>query len=137
MNTKVNFQQSIKAGVLAIVTAIIINSILFLIFHSAGVISDSVFIEPNKPLTIVPVIISNTFPTIIASIVFFLLEKFTNKGFKIFTILSVVLGLVSFTGPFMVLRGASVGYALVLNLMHVVVIGALLFFINKEVKKKK
>lgn len=137
MNTKVNFQQSIKAGVLAIVTAIIINSILFLIFHSAGVISDSVFIEPNKPLTIVPVIISNTFPTIIASIVFFLLEKFTNKGFKIFTILSVVLGLVSFTGPFMVLRGASVGYALVLNLMHVVVIGALLFFINKEVKKIK
>lgn len=137
MKTKVNFKQSIKAGALATIVAIAINSLLFLIFHSTGVISDNVFVEPNQPLTLVPVIISSTFPTIVASIVFFFIEKFTKNGFKIFTILSIVLGLISLTGPFLGLKGASIGYAVVLDLMHITVIGALLFFINLEVKKTK
>ena len=99
---KVNFSQAIKAGALAAIVAVVINSILFFIFHQAGTISDSVFVEPNKPLTVMPVIISSTLPSILASIVFFFFEKFTKNGFRNFTILSIILGLLSLVSPFMV-----------------------------------
>ena len=133
---KVNFSQAVKAGALAAIVAVVINSILFFIFHQAGVISDTVFVEPNKPLTVMPVIISSTLPSILASIVFFFFEKFTKNGFRNFTILSIILGLLSLGSPFMVLKEAPIGYILVLNLMHVVVIAAILFFINKAVSNK-
>ena len=133
---KVNFSQAVKAGALAAIVAVVINSILFFIFHQAGVISDTVFVEPNKPLTVMPVIISSTLPSILASIVFFFFEKFTKNGFRNFTILSIILGLLSLVSPFMVLKEAPIGYALALNLMHVVVIAAILFFINKAVSNK-
>ena len=72
MNQKVNFRQSIGAGALAAVTAVVINTILFFIFQKAGILTDNVFIQPNQPLTIVQVIISSSIPALIASIAFFL-----------------------------------------------------------------
>lgn len=135
MKTKLSFKQSIMAGLMASAAAVVVNAILFLIFHATGTISDSIFIQPNQPLTIVPIIISSVVPTIIASMVFFLFEKFTNNGMKIFTIISIVLLLLSFVNPFMGIPGVTLGYGVILNVMHVVVAGSLLFFINKAVKK--
>jgi len=135
MKTKLSFKQSIMAGLMASTAAVVVNAILFLIFHGVGIISDSIFIQPNQPLTIVPIIISSVVPTIIASMVFFLFEKFTNNGMKIFTIISIVLLLLSFVNPFMGIPGVTLGYGVILNVMHVVVAGSLLFFINKAVKK--
>lgn len=134
MKTKLNFKQSILAGLMAAVTAIVVNLILFFIFHGAGVISDTIFIQPGQPLTFIHIIISSTFPTLVASIVFFLFERFTNNGFRIFTIISIVLLVLSFMNPFMGIPGVTTGYALALNLMHVVVAGFLLFYINRQIK---
>lgn len=135
MNTKVNFKQAFMAGLMAAGAATVINAILFLIFHAAGIIVDTILIQPNQPMTIVPIIISSIVPTLIASVVFFLFEKYTKNGFKIFRIIALILMTLSFINPFMGIQGVTMGYAIVLNIMHVVVVAALLYFIGKSVKK--
>lgn len=131
MKTKLDLKQSLLAGLIAGITAAVINGILFLIFHSAGVISDEIYPKPNEPMTIFPVVMASVIPALIASFVFFLLEKFTSKGFKIFTIVSLILLLLSLYSPFAVIPGVTAGYALVLCLMHIVVTLSILYFINK------
>jgi hypothetical protein len=134
MKAKLSFKQSITAGALAAASAAIVNAILFFIFHAVGVITDDIMVQPNMPMTVVPVIISSILPTIIASLVFFLIEKYSQNGFKIFTIVSIILLLLSFANPFMAIPGVTVPYGIALNLMHVVVVAALLFFINRTKK---
>jgi CDP-diglyceride synthetase len=134
MKTKINFKQAFMAGLMASGAAVVINAILFFIFRSAGVLVDTIFIQPNQPLTIVPIIISSILPTLVASVVFFLIEKYSNNGFKTFRIVSIVLLVLSFMNPFMGIQGVTTGYALVLNVMHVVVAGSILYFIGKAVK---
>ena len=97
---------------------------------------DTIFIQPNQPLTIIPIIISSILPTMVASVVFFLIEKFTNNGFKIFRLVSIILLILSFMNPFMGIPEVTVGYAMVLNLMHVVVAGSILYFVNKRVQSE-
>lgn len=136
MKTKLNFSQSVKVGALTALISTVINSILFLIFHAIGVFTDNIFIQPNQALTIVPIIISSTIPTLIASIVFFLIEKYSKNGFGIFRIVSIVLLVLSFINPFMGIKGVTVAYALGLNLMHVVIVVTLLYLLHKEIKAK-
>lgn len=135
MTTKLNFKQAFMAGLMAAGVATVVNAILFFIFHGAGIIVDTIFIQPNQPMTIVPIIISSIVPTLIATLVFFLLDKYTKSGFKIFRIIAIVLMLVSFLNPFMGIQGVTIGYAIALNIMHIVVVGALLYFIGKSVTK--
>ena len=85
-------------------------------------------------MTIAPIIFASIAPTLIATLVFFLFEKFTNNGFKIFRNISLVLMVISFVNPFMGIEGVTVGYALVLDIMHLVVVSSLLYFIGKAFK---
>jgi hypothetical protein len=133
MKTKLNFIQSIKAGAFAALVAAGINAVLFFLFHTMGIITDTIFIQPNTPLTVVPVLISSIVPSLIASMVFFLFEKYSKNGFHSFRILAIILLVFSFINPFMGIQGVTTAYAIVLNLMHVVVVGSLLFFIGKAV----
>jgi hypothetical protein len=135
MTTKLNFKQSMAAGLMAAGVAAVVNTILFFIFHASGILVDTIFIQPNQPLTAVPVILSSIMPTLIATLVFFLLEKYTKNGWKIFKIIAFVLMVVTFANPFMGIQGVTIGYAIVLDLMHVVVVASLLYFIGKAVKK--
>lgn len=123
------------AGLMAAGVATGLNALLFFIFKALGIIVDNIFIQQNQPLTVFPVIISSILPSLIASLVFFLLEKFTKNGFKVFRIIALVLVVLSFINPFMGIPNVTVAYAVVLNLMHVVVAGAVLYFIGKAVKK--
>ena len=134
MNAKLSFKQSMMAGLLAAATAAVVNAILFFIFHAVGVITDDIMVQPNMPMTVVPVIISSILPALIASIVFFLIEKYSQNGFKIFTIVALVLMVITFANPFMGIPGITVPYGIALNVMHVVVVVALLFFINRAKK---
>ena len=135
MTNKLSFKQSFLAGLWAAIAATIINVILFFIYHAAGAITDTIFVQPGKPLNAIPVIITTIIPTLIASMVFFLIEKYTQKGFKIFTIVSVVLLVLSFSNPFIAIPGVPVSYGLALCTMHVVVVASLLYFIKKSIKK--
>ena len=134
---KLNLQQSITAGAIAGGVAAVINAVLFFIFHSLGVLTDDIFIQPNQSLTVVPVIVSSILPSIIGSIVFFLIEKFTNNGFGIFRIVSIVLLILSLVSPFMQIPNVTTGFAIVLDVMHVVVAFSVLYFINRSVQAAK
>jgi Family of unknown function (DUF6069) len=135
--TKLSFKQSIIAGLYAGGSAAIINAILFFIFHAAGIISDNIFPKPNEPMTVVPVIMASIIPAIIASIVFFLMEKFSNKGFAIFRIVTIVLVVLSLYSTFTVIPGITTGYSLALCVMHLVAAAALIYFIGRNVKNLK
>jgi hypothetical protein len=135
MKNKVTFGSAVKAGLFAGLTATAINVILFFIFHATGIISDTIFIQPGQPMTVVPIIMSSLIPSIIASMVFFLFEKFTKNGYRIFMIISIVLMLVTFINPFVGIPGVTTGYAIALDVMHVFVVVPVLFFISREVKK--
>ena len=131
MNTKLSFKQVITAGAIAAGCSMAINAILFFIFHGAGVLSDSIFIQPGQPMTIVPVLISSIIPSLIGASIFFLFEKYSTNGFKVFSIISLVLLLLSFANPFMAIPEVTVAYGVVLNVMHVVVALSLLYFLKR------
>lgn len=126
MQTKLTFKQIITAGLIAGGTSAIINAVLFYIFRSSGVIVDSIQIQPNTPLTIVPILISSIMPSIIGSIVFYFIQKFSLNGFKIFRIVSIVLVSLSLISPFTNISNVTFGYAMALNIMHIIVAGSLL-----------
>ncbi len=136
MTSKLSFKQIITAGLTAAVVAAVINAILFFVFHSLGTITDDIFVQPNQPLTIVPVIMASIVPSIVASLVFFLMEKYTNNGFRVFSIISILFMLASLAGPFMGIKGITTGYALVLCAMHIVVTVCLLYFFSRANKTK-
>lgn len=131
METKLTFKQSILAGLTAAGVAAVINSILFFIFHAAGIITDDIFMQPNQPMTVVPIIMSSIIPTLIGSMVFFLFEKYSSNGFKIFSIVAIILLVLSFMNPFMGIPNVTIPYGIALDFMHVVVAGSLLYFIRK------
>jgi len=137
MTSKLNFRQSMSAGIQAAVAALIVNAVLFYIFHSGGVIHDNILIDGKQPLSIVPIIFSCIIPSLIAALVFFLMEKFTNNGYLIFSIVAIVLLILSFLSPFMTIKGISVGYGIALSLMHVVVALSVLYFIRRALKTVK
>lgn len=134
MNTKLNFKQIITAGAIAAGVSVAINAILFFVFHAAGIISDDIFVQPNQPLTLAPVIMASLMPTLIGACLFFLFEKFTNNGFKIFNIVVIILVLLSLSGPFAGIQGITIAYALLLCVMHFVVAFSLLYFIKRAKK---
>ncbi len=133
MNNKLNLKQSLTAGLLAAVASSTINVVLFFLFKALGVITEDIFVEPGKPLTVLPVIISSIIPTMLAVLVFFLFEKFTNNGFRIFSIVTVILTLLSLAGPSFI-PGVTIGYQIALDIMHIVVPSLLLFFISRARK---
>ena len=134
MNTKLSFKQIITSGAIAAVCSMIINALLFFTFHGTGVLSDSILIQPGQPLTVVPIIMASIVPSLIGASIFFLFEKYSANGFKIFSIISIVLLLLSFANPFMGIPNVTIGYGIVLNVMHVVVALSLLFFLKRAKK---
>jgi hypothetical protein len=134
MKTKLNFKQIITAGLMAGGVSAIINAILFYIFHTANVLVDTIQIQPNTPLTIVPILMSSIMPSLIGSIVFYFIEKYSSNGFKIFRNVSIVLVALSLISPFTNIPNVTFGYAMVLNVMHILVAVDLLYFIGKKVK---
>lgn len=131
MNTKLNLKQTLFAGLLAGIAAAIVNAVLFFVFHSAGVIRDDIYPQPGQPLTILPVIMASIIPLIIGSLVFYLFERFTSNGFKIFAIITLVLMVLSLVSPFAGIPGATLGYSLVLCVMHIGAALSLLYFVRR------
>jgi len=131
MATKLSFRESLTAGLYAGVLSAVINAILFFVFHSMGIITDDIMVQPNQPLTVVPVLISSILPLVIGSIIFFLLERFTNNGYKIFAVIAIVFAIVSMAGPFNAIPNVTTGYALALCAMHIAPVFFILYFISR------
>jgi hypothetical protein len=134
MTKKLNFKQVMMAGLSAAAVSAIINAILFFIFKAIGWITGDILVQPNQPLTVVPVIISSIVPALIAALVFFLFEKYTMNGYRNFSIVTIILMLLSLAAPFNGIPNVTTKYALALGSMHIVVPLVLLYFINRSKK---
>jgi hypothetical protein len=134
MNTKLSFKQIIIAGAIAAGVAVVINAILFFIFHAAGVLTDDIMVQPNQPLNVVAIIMSSIIPTLIGACIFFLFEKFGKNGFKTFSIVAIILLVLSFGNPFFGIPNVTIAYGVVLDIMHIVVALSLLYFIKRAKK---
>jgi hypothetical protein len=108
-----------------------LNAGLFFAADSAGLFPATALIN-GAPLSVLPVIISSIIPTIVAAGVFALLGRFTQHPVRIFTILAIVLTILSFANPFLGIPGVTVPMAVVLNLMHVVVAGCVVYSFRRN-----
>lgn len=134
MKTKLTFKQSITAGIMAGMTAAILNGILFFALHAAGLFTDDVFIQPGQPLTVVPVIMASIIPLLVGATLFYLLERYTNKGWMIFSIIAILFTLFSMSGPFTGIPGVTIPYALALCVMHLVAFASIMYFIKRAIQ---
>ena len=132
---KLSFKAIFVTGLKAGIVSIVINAILFYVFHAAGVLTDDIMIQPGQPLTVLPVLISSLVPSLIGACIYFLFEKFSKNGWRNFRILALILFVLTLANPFMGIHGVTMGYATVLDLMHVVVAGSLMYFLNSIQKK--
>ena len=129
--TSVNTRKLLTAAPLAGLVAAVINAVLFYIGTATGAIpADLIIPNAGKPLTVIPVIIASFVPAIAAGLVLALLNRFTKRPLRIFNIIAVILLLFSFSSPFSI-PGVPVGMIIMLNLMHIVVAGAVLVAFNR------
>ena len=131
---KLTFKQIMGAVLFAALSSTVIDAIIFFVFKGLGIFDETIIDPASKAtLTIAPVVMASIMPSIVAGLVFFLFEKFSNNGFKIFSIVSIVLVLLSLISPFNI-PNVAMGFAIGLNLMHLVVAANVLFFINRAKK---
>jgi len=129
---KIVAKKLLWAAPLAGAIAAVINSILFFIGSSTGLIDSSILIPgANAPLTVVPVIASSIIPSIVAGLVLAGLNYFLSKPWRVFTIIAGVLLVVTFANPFIGIPGIPLGMGIWLNVMHVVVAASVLYCFNR------
>ena len=122
----------LRAIPMAAGTAALVNGALYFVGHQTGLLSDSVLLPgQNEPIGLVPVLISSIAPTLLAGGVLALLNRFTRRPLAIFTAVSLVLLVLSFANPFVAIPNIPLGMGLWLNLMHVVVVASLLYFVRQ------
>ena len=133
MNTKISITKALVTGAIAGGVSMAINAILFFIFRGSDVITDTIEVEPGKPMTVVLVMISSMLPSLIGAVIYFFFDKYSTRGFRNFSILAIILMLVTFANPF-IIPNVTIPYVIALNVMHVVVAVSLLYFLNKTRK---
>ncbi len=133
MKTKISITKALVTGAIAGGVSMAINAILFFIFRGSDVITDTIEVEPGKPMTVVLVMISSMLPSLIGAVIYFFFDKYSTRGFRNFSILAIILMLVTFANPF-IIPNVTIPYVIALNIMHVVVAVSLLYFLNKTRK---
>lgn len=132
--TSVSSRKLLYLTPLAGLLAAVLNAILFLIGSSTGAIpGDLIIPNAGQPLAVMPVIVASVFPALAAGLVLALLNWFTKNPLRIFNILALVLLLLSFASPFSV-PNMPLGMVIILELMHVVVAGVVVYVFNRYAK---
>lgn len=129
----ITLKSSLIKGLLAGLAASIMNSALFYAFKNLGAINDTVQIMPGEPLGVHNAIISSILSSVIASIVYFLIALFARDAFRIFQRIAWIMLLLSFFSPFLFIPEVPVGYAISLNIMHIVVAAAVIYIMKKHI----
>ena len=129
----ITLKSSLIKGLLAGLAASIMNSALFYAFKNLGAINDTVQIMPGEPLGVHNAIISSIISSVIASAVYFVIALFARDAFRIFQRIAWIMLLLSFFSPFLFIPEVPVGYAISLNIMHIVVAAAVIYIIKKHI----
>lgn len=125
----------LKAGFLAGLSSALVNTGLFFLFRNLGIFHDRIYIQPQTPLTLIPVVMSSLIPSILAGLVCFLWIKVFTQGMGSFKIVCWILLFLSFANPFLAIEHVPGLFALGLDLMHIPVVLFLFFFLDRENSK--
>ena len=120
-----------RNGLIAIVVAAVVNAVLYFIGAALGWIPDTVLTPMGVPVTIVQVVASTVVALVVATIVYSILNRFTSNPNRWFTIIAVVVLVVSAVSP-LTLPGAPVMMIVMLELMHVVAGVAAIYFLRQS-----
>ena len=131
--SSITLKSTLIKGLMAGLAAAIMNSALFYAFKNLGAINDTVQIMPGEPLGVHNAIISSIFSSVIASIVYFVISLFARDAFRIFQRIAWIMLLISFFSPFLFIPEVPVGYAISLNIMHIVVAAAVIYIMKKHI----
>jgi Family of unknown function (DUF6069) len=123
-----------KAVGIAAVAAAGANAVLFLIGSALRLIDP--FVTVNGQAILLPqVVMASIVPTLIAGLLLWALNRFTQRPLRIFNTIAIVFLLFSLSGPFTGLKDAPLGMALWLNLLHLAAGGIVLYCFNRLTKK--
>lgn len=117
---RIPLNRIVRAGVIAAITAIVANIIVFYIASALGWMP-STFINPQlgRPIGVGEVIGSTIVGAVGATVLFALLARFTRRPVMIFRIVALIALVLSFATPFS-LAGAPLSLILTLEVMHIV-----------------
>lgn len=127
----ITLKSTLIKSVIAGLASALLNSILYYAFKNLGAINDIVQIMPGEPLGVHNAIISSMISSIFAGIVYFLISLIAREAFRIFQRIAWIILLLSFFSPFLFIHDVPVGYAISLNIMHIVVAAAILYVMKK------
>ncbi len=124
----------IKNGAIAGVIGVVVNAILYFIGSAMGAFPETVLNPAGQPITLVPVIIVTLIGAIAGTLGYLILSRFMVKPLanRWFTILAVIILIGMAFTPFS-LPGAPTSMIVFLEIMHVVIGGALIYFLPKSV----
>jgi len=129
----ITLKSTLIKGLMAGLAAAIMNSALFYAFKNLGAINDTVQIMPGEPLGVHNAIISSIVSSLMASIVYFVIALFARDAFRIFQRIAWIMLVLSFFSPFLFIPEVPVGYAISLNIMHIVVAAAVIYIMKKHI----
>ena len=124
----------IKNGAIAGVIGVVVNAILYFIGSAMGAFPETVLNPAGQPITLVPVIIVTLVGAIAGTIGYLILSRLMLKPLadRWFTILAVIVLIGMAFTPFS-LPGAPTSMIVFLEIMHLVIGGALIYFLPKSV----
>ena len=120
-----------RNGLIAIVVAAVVNAVLYFIGAAVGWMPDTVLSPMGLPITIVPVIASTVVALVVATIVYSILNRFTGNPNRWFTIIAVIVLVVSAVSP-LSLPGAPTMMIVLLEVMHLVAGIAAIYFLRQS-----
>ena len=120
-----------RNGLIAIVAATVINAVLYFVGAALGWMPETVLTPMGLPVTIVPVVASTVIALVVATIVYSILNRFTGSPNRWFTIIAVVVLVVSAVSP-LSLPGAPTMMIVVLEVMHLVAGIAAIYFLRQS-----
>jgi hypothetical protein len=131
-SAKVSLSQIWQSGAIALIAAVVVNALLFLVGSALGVFPPTALTPMGVPVTIGAVILMSVLGTLVGVIGYTVLSRFlipanTNRWFTILAIIVIVAMLFS---PFGI-QNAPLAQIVILELMHLVVAGALVYFLTR------
>ena len=84
-------------------------------------------------LGVLQVIVSSLLFSLVAGVVYFIISIFARDTFRVFQRLAWILLVLSFLNPFLFIPDVPVGYAISLNIMHIVVAAAVMYVMKKHI----
>jgi len=120
-----------RNGGIAAIVAAVVNAILFILGSAAGGFPASVLTPMGVPIMLTAVLLMSIVPILIGTLGYTILSRITTNPGRWFTILTVIILIVMFVTPLQ-LAAAPILMVVLLEIMHLVVGGAAIYFLTRS-----